>query len=55
MAKTEAADTIRRLVELYRGYLQDGVDADLAQIYLRYIAAAEETQAQALGLETKPK
>jgi hypothetical protein len=37
----ERADTLRRRIALYRRYLAEGIDADLAQTYLRELAEAE--------------
>jgi hypothetical protein len=35
------AHQLRRTIELYRRYLSEGVDADMARIYLRELAIAE--------------
>jgi hypothetical protein len=37
----ERADTLHRRISFYRRYLAEGVDADLARIYLRKLASAE--------------
>jgi len=37
----ERADALRRRIALYRRYLAEGVDADLAQTYLRDLSEAE--------------
>jgi hypothetical protein len=37
----ERADTLRRRIALYRRYLAEGVDADLARTYLSELAEAE--------------
>jgi hypothetical protein len=42
------ADTLRRRIELYRGRLSKGVNADLARVYLFEIAQAELELAELL-------
>lgn len=41
------AQQLRRKIELYRRYLSEGVDADIAEIYLRELASAEEALSSA--------
>jgi hypothetical protein len=43
---SEPADTLRRRIALYRNYLAEGVDADLARQYLRDITHMEAELAQ---------
>jgi hypothetical protein len=37
----ESSEAIRRKLALYRGYLADGVDENLARVYLKEIEKAE--------------
>jgi hypothetical protein len=37
----ERAELLRRRIELYRGYLREGVDASLPEQYLRQIVEDE--------------
>lgn len=41
MPKSAKADALRRRIALYRGYLREGVNANLAREYLKEIAKAE--------------
>ncbi len=43
---SETAETLRRRVALYRGYLREGVNAELASAYLRSILADEAALAE---------
>ncbi len=45
----DRAQTLRRRIALYRRYLSEGVDAELAQLYLREIAEAEAELAKLDG------
>jgi hypothetical protein len=40
------ADALRRRIALYRRYLSEGVDAALAEIYLREIKEAQQALAE---------
>jgi len=46
---TDSAATLRRRVALYRKYLSEGVDADLARTYLAEIAKDEALLAEIEG------
>jgi hypothetical protein len=48
------AETLYRRIELYRGYLRQGVDAALAVDYLREIAEAEAALAELLQRSSGP-
>jgi hypothetical protein len=43
---TNEAEMLRRRIALYRRYLQDGVDGELAAEYLKTIAADEAALAK---------
>ncbi len=45
----DRAETLRRRIALYRRYLSEGVDAELAQWYLRQIVEAEAELANLEG------
>jgi hypothetical protein len=45
----EDAETLRRRIALYRNYLRDGVDSDLARLYLDEIMRAEHALAKIEG------
>lgn len=46
MPDSEIAESLRRRIALYRQYLKDGVDAEIAADYLKTIAADEATLAR---------
>jgi hypothetical protein len=46
---TETADVLRRRIALYRRYLREGVEGDLAAEYLKTIAADEAALAEIEG------
>ena len=48
------ASQLRRKIELYRRYLREGVDAALAEIYLRELKDAEAELAALLGEKNTP-
>jgi hypothetical protein len=50
---TETADILRRRIALYRRYLREGVDGDLAADYLRSILADEAALADLEGKKRK--
>lgn len=52
MPKSAKADTLRQRIALYRGYLREGVNGNLAREYLKEIAKAEAALA-ALGENNK--
>jgi hypothetical protein len=49
----ERAQHLRRRIDLYRRYLLEGVDAELAQTYLREIADAEAALAEIEGTDRR--
>ncbi len=51
---SETADMLRRRIALYRRYLRDGVDGELAAEYLRTIAADEAALAAIARQGKKP-
>ncbi len=52
---TERAELLRRRIALYRRYLTEGVDVDLARQYLNDITEAEaELEAIEKNLEKRP-
>ena len=54
MPKSAKADALRRRIALYRGYLREGVNANLARQYLKEIAKAEAALAT-LGEHNKKR
>lgn len=50
----ERAETLCRRIELYRGYLREGVDAPLAVDYLREIAEAETALVELIQQRSGP-
>ena len=48
---TETADTLRRRIALYRRYLREGVEVELAAEYLKTIAADEAALAALEGTQ----
>jgi hypothetical protein len=48
----EDAETLRRRIALYRNYLREGVDSDLARLYLDEIMRAECALAKIEGKPT---
>ena len=48
----ERAELLRRRLELYRRYLREGVDASLAEQYLRQIAE-DEAELRQIGTDKR--
>jgi hypothetical protein len=53
LPQMERAQHLRRRIDLYRRYLLEGVDAELAQTYLREIADAEAALAEIEGTDRR--
>ncbi len=51
---SETGDRLRQRIALYRRYLRDGVEGELAAEYLRTIAADEAALAAIARQDTKP-
>lgn len=55
MSDSEIAESLRRRIAIYRQYLKDGVDAEIAADYLKTISADEAALARIERMPIKKK